>query len=88
MNDTESFSRLYRNAVEHSRLVADGPVVWRVYELPAPSYDRRQGSSLVFEHSSIMRRLRDYPADWRGLDDGALLRLCNQRNGTRRRPRG
>ena len=77
MNDPESFSQLYRAAVERSRSLADGPLVWRVYELPAPLYDRRQGSSLVFEHASIIRRLRDYPSDWRRLDDGELLRLCN-----------
>ena len=77
MTESESFSSRYRVAVERSRSLPDGPMVWRVYELPAPSYDRRQGSSLIFEHASIIRRLRSYPSEWRRLDDAALLKLCH-----------
>ena len=83
MKEPDSFSHLYRTALERSRSLPDGPMVWRVYELPSTSYDRRHGNSLVFEHASIIRRLRNYPSEWRRLDDAALLRLCHGGVGVR-----
>ncbi|HYD53428.1 MAG TPA: hypothetical protein VEA99_12400 [Gemmatimonadaceae bacterium] len=75
----DSFSGVYRDALEHARPLADGALLWRVYELPPPSYDRRRGGTLVFEHAAVIRCVRDYPADWRTLDDRELLRLCRRR---------
>jgi hypothetical protein len=56
------------------RVLLDG-VLWLVYEMPAPAYDRRQKPSLIFEADAAVRRVRNYPADWRALSDEALLTL-------------
>ena len=44
---------------------------WIVYEVVS-AYDRR-GASLVFESENVVRRVRDYPANWRELPDADLL---------------
>src|SRR4051812_9384829 len=46
---------------------------WLVYELSA-LYDRR-GPSLVFESETVVRRVRDYPAEWREFTDAELARV-------------
>lgn len=51
---------------------------WRVYELPAPAYDRRGANNLIFETDGVMRRVRTYPEDWRDLTAEALLALSWQ----------
>lgn len=56
------------------RLVVDG-MPWLVYELPALPFDRRSTPSLVFESDSSVRRVRNYPADWRTLGDDDLFAL-------------
>ena len=48
---------------------------WRVYELPAPFYDRRGGNTLVFESDTVVRRVRNFPDTWRALSAPDLLRL-------------
>lgn len=54
---------------------ADG-VVWSVRERDfAHSESRATGRSLVFESDMIIRRVRRYPAGWRGLPDEELERL-------------
>ena len=50
-------------------------VLWLAYELPASPFDRRATASLVFESDAMMRRIRNYPADWRQLDDAELFAL-------------
>lgn len=55
------------------RLVADG-VTWTV-RLYA-GYDRRRGPDLLFESDGVVRRVRDYPADWFTLPAAALFALC------------
>lgn len=50
-------------------------VRWLVYEQPAISYDRRSGASLIFESDSVVRRVRNYPPEWRQLSDCELLAL-------------
>ena len=50
--------------------------MWRVFEL-VMSYDRR-GPSLVFETDGVVRRVRNYPADWRSLPDDELLALSER----------
>jgi len=56
------------------QLWVDG-VLWFAYELPASSFDRRSTASLVFESDAMMRRIRNYPADWRQLEDEELFAL-------------
>lgn len=49
---------------------------WLVYELPS-TYDRRS-SSLVFETENLVRRVRNYPENWRELLDADLLPLMER----------
>lgn len=48
---------------------------WVVYERPPEAFDRRQSPSLVFECRTAIRRVRDYPPNWRQLADDVLERL-------------
>lgn len=48
---------------------------WIVRERVDSGYDRRDSRSLVFERPDIVRRLRNFPRDWRGLTDEALYKL-------------
>jgi hypothetical protein len=50
--------------------------LWHIYELVETTYDRR--SSLVFETEGVIRRVRNYPAEWRLLPDAELLALSWQ----------
>lgn len=56
------------------RMMSDG-TLWLVYELPALPFDRRTTPSLVFENENIVRRVRNYPPDWRSLADEELFAL-------------
>lgn len=58
-------------------LVADDQR-WLVREIAAPQLDRRGGMHLLFESDGVMRRLRDYPADWFELDDAELYALTDR----------
>ena len=67
-------TRSTRAAIPGERCVTDtAGERWRVYELSGATYDRR--SSLVFEAEHVIRRLRNYPGDWRALSDEELMRL-------------
>jgi hypothetical protein len=48
---------------------------WVVIEIRDAPYDPRGGRSLVFSTDGVMRRVRDYPADWLTLTDEELCRL-------------
>lgn len=66
--------RSSHSLVGESRVVVDPDgEQWCVYELSGASYDRR--ASLVFESATAVRRVRNYPSDWRLLPSGALLEL-------------
>lgn len=69
----------FPEAIRLARLGARELVVdyvrWWVYELPAAPFDRRTSPSLVFETEGAMRRVRDYPADWRSLTEDELYAL-------------
>jgi hypothetical protein len=54
-------------------LIVDG-ARWLVYE-HVPMLDRRSSPTLIFESDDVMRRVRDFPHDWRTLDDDRLLAL-------------
>jgi|SRR5436190_16221744 len=59
-------------------LEADG-YRWRVHEVTAPEFDRRKGGThLLFYAETIMRRVRDFPANWDDLSDEALYALTDQ----------
>ena len=60
------------------RLVADGHT-WLVREVAAPLADRRGPSSLVFDAEVVVRRVRQYPADWFKLSDEELYALTDHR---------
>ena len=60
------------------QLFMDG-VPWLVYELPPMTFDRRNSPSLVFETDDTLRRVREFPADWRGLSDDDLFALSWKR---------
>ena len=48
---------------------------WIVYEVAAPSFDRRGGAHLIFESPEVVRRVRLFPSDWKTLSDGELYAL-------------
>lgn len=52
-------------------LIVDG-VRWEV-RLFVSRYDRRSRPDLLFESHGIVRRVRNYPADWHTLSDDGLF---------------
>ena len=50
-------------------------VLWRVRELPPPSYDRRSTGRLVFESEELVRVVRTYPRNWQALSRDELMAL-------------
>ena len=71
----ESFIAARRDALLTARVLFVDHVRWSVYELTEGPYDRRSASSLVFECEQMMRRVRDFPAEWRALSDEDLFAL-------------
>jgi hypothetical protein len=65
---------ILQRARDAARLVIDVEQ-WLVYELPPLTFDRRAAASLVFESETVLRRVRDYPEDWRELSDADLFAL-------------
>jgi hypothetical protein len=72
MSDSPDLQHALRQAKRDERQIVIDRVRWLVYEL-APSLDRRSSPSLVFESEGTVRRVRNYPADWRTLSDEALF---------------
>jgi len=64
-----------REAQRTARPIFIESIPWLVYELPPPAFDRRRGASLVFESEDVMRRIRQYPPNWRQLSDEDLFAL-------------
>ena len=60
---------------ESARRIRIDHTEWLVYELSEREMDRRSGASLVFESENTVRRVRDYPADWRSFTDEQLAAL-------------
>lgn len=73
--DDSSQTRKHDQAELHTRRILAGGEVWVVREVPAPSFDRRGGTHLIFESADVMRRLRVFPADWLTLRDDELYAL-------------
>lgn len=59
------------------RISADG-LRWYVQEVPAPSFDRRGGTHLLFDGETVMRRVREFPVNWFDLSDEQLYELCRR----------
>jgi hypothetical protein len=57
------------------RIIGDDGREWSVEECPAPDYDRRCSTCLVFRTVGVARRVRRFPDDWRGCSDAQLYRL-------------
>ena len=74
MDDALPSSRLQELQRTARRLQSDG-ILWLVYELGPLAYDRRQAPCLIFESDTAVRRVRNYPANWRALSDDELLAL-------------
>jgi len=68
-------SDIIREAQRTARTMTVDDVDWLVYELPASTLDRRSTPSLVFESYQAVRRVRNYPANWRTLAAEALFAL-------------
>jgi len=75
-SDESSRSRL-EEAMRTAREIVVEDVVWRVFELAPFPFDRRSTPSLIFENEHVMRRIRNYPADWRTLTDEDLFALSS-----------
>ena len=52
---------------------------WEVREMKSADYDRRAGTSLIFESIGAIRRVRNFPASWTTLSDAELEALSYQR---------
>lgn len=64
-----------REAQRTARSLVVEDIPWRVYELPAMAFDRRNSPSLIFESDATVRRVRDFPTTWRELSDDELFAL-------------
>lgn len=77
MSPSDGFELVPRSG---ERRILAGNEAWSVYESRAPNTDN--GPSLIFESMKIVRRIRDYPADWRALNDQDLYALsCAAHDG-------
>jgi hypothetical protein len=52
---------------------------WQVREVGPPAYDRRASASLIFYTDEVMRRVRQFPPNWRELSDEELYALSMAR---------
>ena len=75
MVDHTRVSEVLAEAQRTARRLVRDDTQWLVYELPALPFDRRSTPSLVFENENVVRRVRDYPLDWRSLSDEELFAL-------------
>lgn len=75
MSENPELRRALREAQRQEREIIVDRVRWLVYERPAPELDRRSTPSLVFESEGTVRRVRNYPPDWRSLSDDDLFAL-------------
>jgi hypothetical protein len=60
------------------RNVRIGGREWTVREVVAPEYDRRAGTNLIFEAIDVVRRVRNFPENWRELSDPELAELSRR----------
>ena len=53
-------------------------VAWSV-RVAANPYDRRTRPDLIFDSDTAVRRVRNYPSNWRELPDDLLFALSHER---------
>ena len=58
-----------------ARVLRAGGHEWHVREALYSPADRRTGTCLIFDAESVIRRVRDFPADWRTLPDAELYSI-------------
>jgi hypothetical protein len=76
VSESEQDQREVARAVSRKvRLLAADGLRWVIREVPAPQFDRRGGTHLVFDGELVMRRVRVFPADWYDLSDADLYAL-------------
>ena len=54
-------------------------IYWDVREVKNPEYDRRGGTSLLFDSVHAFRRVRDFPANWATLSEAELAELSRRK---------
>lgn len=65
-----------RDYVEYLEVVGDSYVTWRVAEVNARNVPgARRDRCLLFFGDGVIRRVWEYPSDWKTLDAKALARL-------------
>ena len=80
MRDRAEEQSQREQSTSFSRVIVDGDGrTWIVREMPPAIYDRRGAPSLVFVTDDVMRRVRDYPADWFQRPDAELYGLSLRR---------
>lgn len=75
MAESSEMSKLLQDALRTSRVLFVDGEQWLVYELPPLPLDRRSTPSLVFENEHTIRRVRNFPPNWRELTDEQLFAL-------------
>jgi hypothetical protein len=71
-----SAGRVFEDFSEsHLRTFYYDHVMWFVRERPAPSWDIKRTSHLVFECDICIRRVRNFPMNWRDLGARELYEL-------------
>jgi hypothetical protein len=78
-NPSDPFSSYLPQARDRPRTLVIHGEHWTVYERADPMLDRRASSSLIFESDGAVRRVRNYPANWRELSDEELGALRDER---------
>jgi len=74
MGEAPRLSNLQAAQLTGRSLIADDRS-WLVYELPSGAFDRRSTPTLIFECEGLIRRVRNYPPEWRDLSDDELPKL-------------
>lgn len=75
MADSPHPFSVHRVALRTARALMVEDVLWLVYELPPLPFDRRTTNSLIFESDFAIRRVRNFPVEWRLLSDEQLFAL-------------
>jgi len=64
-----------RSPSQTVRIVEADGLRWRVRETPYSPIDRRSGTCLIFDAETVVRRVRNFPANWYTLPDDELYLL-------------
>ena len=75
MTESPEYRAVIHEAQAKARRIFMAKVWWLVYELPPPVLDRRTAPSLIFQNDYVIRRVRNFPIDWRILTEDELFEL-------------